>query len=217
MQGTAVLAFRVSPRWLSVTALALGSVLALACGGSATRTGEISVEFDENVDFTGFQTFSVLTPELVPEADDLATDAKLFNEAVNGLIIDAMTGPPVCMTYIPPDEVIDGTEPDLFAGNGLARTMGQGTRWQCVGGWWWGAWGWFWDPCRWRTPVTVEFEIGSLYLPVGPRPAQGEDPEPIFKGTARTLLDSGTSIDEKVRTAVREIFGQWPVQRSCAP
>ncbi|MGB8224880.1 MAG: DUF4136 domain-containing protein [Polyangiales bacterium] len=200
--------------WLFTAALC--SLSPLACG-SATRTGEINVEFDEDADFSQFETFTVLTPELVPDAEELGVDAKLFNEAVNTLIIDAMTAPPVCLTFIPPERVTDSNQPDLFAGNGLSRTTDQGTVWRCVGGWWWGTWGWFWDPCLWRTPVTVEFDVGSLYLPVGPRPAAGEDAKPIFNGTARKLLDTGTSIDDKVRTAVREIFQRWPERRTCTP
>jgi len=207
----------MSRGWLWIAGCALGLLSVLACGGGITRTGEIIVEFDESVDFSQFQTFSVLTPELVPEADELEQDAKLFNEAVNELIVEAMTAPPVCMTFIPPEQLTDTNQPDLFAGNGLSRTTEEGTQWRCVGGWWWGAWGWFWDPCLWRTPVTVEFEVGSLYLPVGPRPAEGEDVEPIFKGTARKLLETGTSIDDKVRRAVRAIFDQWPEQRTCDP
>lgn len=191
------------------------SILLLGCG-SASQVGEIVVEFDEDVDFSQFQTFTVLTPELVPEADELELEAELFNDQVNDLIVEAMTAPPVCMTYIPPEEVTDTNQPDLFAGNGLSRTVNEGTRWQCVGGWWWGVWGWFWDPCRWTTPVTVEFEVGSLYLPVGPRPAEGEDAEPVFKGTARKVLGIRTNLDDKVRTAVRAVFQRWPERRTCA-
>jgi len=206
----------MSQRWPLIVAMGVSLASVLACGSGVTRTGEISVEVDENVDFSQFQTFSVLTPELVPEADELELEAKLFNEAVNDLIVEAMTAPPVCMTFIPPEQVTETNQPDLFAGNGLSRATGEGTQWQCVGGWWWGGWGWFWNPCLWRTPVTVEFEVGSLYVPVGPRPAEGEDAEPIFKGTARALVGTGTNVDDKVQTAVRVFFEQWPEQRTCS-
>lgn len=192
------------------------SCLLVACG-SSSQVGEITVEFDEDVDFSQFQTFTVLTPELVPEADELDLEAELFNDQVNDLIIEAMTAPPVCMTYIPPEEVTETNEPDLFAGNGLARTVNEGTTWQCVGGWWWGVWGWFWDPCLWIVPVEIEFEVGSLYLPVGPRPEEGADAEPIFKGTARKVLESNTNVDATVRAAVTAIFQQWPKRRTCSP
>ena len=200
----------------------IGSLLACCClvlgaCANAGPTVEIAVEFDEEADFSVFETFTVLTPELVPEADTLDTDAKLFNEEVNELIVDAMTGPPVCMRFIPPEEVVEGNEPDLFAGNGLRQTTGEGTVWQCVGGWWWGAWGWFWDPCLWRAPVNVEIDIGSLYLPVGPRPEEGTSPEPVFRGTAQTRLRASSDVDEKVRAAVRATFQQWPERRTCSP
>ena len=203
-----------------VGALVVGvaaSVLLTSCGGSVSQLGEITVEFDEDVDFSEFETFTVLTEELVPEADWLDTEAKLFTEEVNQLIVDAMTGPPACMTFIPPEQVAAGEEPDLFAGNGLTRTTREGTQWRCVGGWWWGTWGWFWDPCLWRTPVTVEFEVGSLYLPVGPRPDEDADPEPVFIGIGRRLLDGNLDVETEVARAVRTVFERWPVRRTCSP
>jgi hypothetical protein len=198
-------------------------LLFIACGttflgcGSAVETGEIVVNYDETVDFSQFETFTVLTPELVPDAPEPGEDEEIFNELVNDLIIDAMTAPPVCMTFIPPEEVTETNQPDLFAGNGLSRTTDQGVVWRCVGGWWWGFWGWFWDPCAWLAPVPVEFEVGSLLIPVGPRPAEGEDPEPVFTGLGQSVLGTGPSIEVKVRNAVQAIFAQWPEPRSCPP
>ncbi|MGB8224579.1 MAG: hypothetical protein WCF10_18440, partial [Polyangiales bacterium] len=116
------------------------------CGG-VSRVAEITVDYDETTDFSQFETFTVLTPELVPEVREPATDEALFNDLVNDLIIEAMTSTPVCMTFIPPEEVTDTNQPDLFAANGLSRATEEGVVWQCVGGWWWGAWGRFWDPC----------------------------------------------------------------------
>ncbi|HSN84031.1 MAG TPA: hypothetical protein VLS88_15735 [Polyangiales bacterium] len=202
--------------WFFVLAASC-SILLLGCGSSTRQVGEIIVEFDRDADFSEFQTFTVLTPELVPEAEELELEAELFNDQVNDLIIEAMTGPPVCMTYIPPEEVTETNQPDLFAGNGLSRTVNEGTEWRCVGGWWWGVWGWFWNPCLWTTPITFEYEVGSLYLPVGPRPAEGEDAEPVFKGTAWKVLGTRTNIDDQVRLAVRSVFQRWPEQRTCTP
>jgi len=184
--------------------------------GSTSKVGEIAVWHDEDADFSQFETFTVLTPELVPDGREPEADEELFNERVNDLIVEAMTAEPVCMTFIPPEEVTDTNEPDLFAANSLARTTEEGVVWRCVGGWWWGAWGRFWDPCRWRTQVPVEFEVGSLDLPVGPPPTGDEDATPVFMGTARALLGTGTTVDDKVRTAVREIFQQWPYPRTCS-
>lgn len=204
------------PHQLARVALVVAAFLLVSCGNART-VGEINVEYDEDVDFSEFQTFTVLTPELVPEADALDTDAKLFSEQVNAMIIDAMTAPPVCMTYIPPEEVLQGAEPDLYAGNGVTRETREGTAWECVPGWWWGVWGWFWDPCLWLRPIPIELDVGSLYLPVGPRPEEGDDPEPVFFGTAWKLLSDDSDIDAKLESAVRAIFQQWPVRRSCSP
>jgi hypothetical protein len=203
------------PRCSALLFLAACGATLCACG-SAVETGEIVVNYDHTVDFSQFETFTVLTPELVPNAPEPGEDEEIFNEMVNDLIIAAMTAPPVCMTFIPPEEVTEANQPDLFAGNGLSRTKDEGVVWQCVGGWWWGVWGWFWDPCAWLAPVPVEFEVGSLLIPVGPRPAEGEEPEPVFTGLGQSVLGRGTSIDVKVRNAVSAIFAQWPVQRSCS-
>jgi hypothetical protein len=203
-------------RRLSILLLLTGWGGTLVGCGSAVETGEVVVNYDRTVDFSQFETFTVLTPELVPNAPEPGDDEELFNEMVNDLIIDAMTAAPVCMTFIPPDEVTASNQPDLFAGNGLSRATEEGVVWQCVGGWWWGFWGWFWDPCAWLAPVPVEFEVGSLLIPVGPRPAEGEEPEPVFTGLGQSVLDTGTNVDVKVQNAVRAIFAQWPVQRTCS-
>ncbi|MGB5812507.1 MAG: DUF4136 domain-containing protein [Polyangiales bacterium] len=203
-------------RLLLVLGVVAYAALIPGCGTSGSSI-EIVVDIDEDADFSSFQTFTVLTPELVPEADPPSDDEDRFNDQVNALIIEAMTAPPVCMTFIPPEEVADGNEPDLFAGNGLARSTEQGTSWRCVGGWWWGVWGWFWDPCLWITPIEIEFDVGSLYLPVGPRPDEGDDPAPVFMGTARKVLETSTNVDEAVRNAVSAIFVQWPESRTCDP
>jgi hypothetical protein len=190
----------------------------LGCGG-ASDTSEVVVEvnYDSRVDFSQFETFTVLTSELVPDAPEPGDDEEFFSDLVNDLIVEAMTSEPVCMTFIPPEEVTDTNRPDLFAGNGLSRTTDEGIVWQCVGGWWWGLWGWFWNPCAWLAPVPVEFDVGNLLVPVGPEPEEGEDPEPIFTGLAEAILGSESNVEEKVRYAVQAIFEQWPEQRTCAP
>jgi len=187
-----------------------------ACG-TVTETGEVTVSYDPYADFSKFETFTVLTRELVPDARPPEEDEELFNQRVNELIVEAMTSEPVCMTFIPPEDVSETNQPDLFAGNGLSRSTEDGVAWQCVGGWWWGFWGWFWDPCRWLTAVPVEFEVGSLLVPVGPRPEEGEDPEPVFTGLAQAVLGTSTNVDAKVSNAVRAIFAQWPERRTCSP
>ena len=192
------------------------SLLLLSCGDTVVATGQVVVEFDERVDFTQFETFSVITEDVMPpDAPEPGEDEVFFNDTVNEIIVEAMTAPPVCLEYIPPEEVTDTNAPDLFAANGLGRTTGEGTVWQCVPGWWWGYWGWVWDPCAWLTPVPVEFDIGNLLVPVGPPPVEGEDTRPVFAGLAQAIAGTGANVENTVRQAVQLIFNQWPDQRTC--
>jgi hypothetical protein len=149
-----------------------------------------------------------------PGTPEPGPDEEFFNNLVNDLIIEAMTSEPVCMEFVPAADV-ENNPPDLWAANGLARTTGEGTVWQCAGGWWWGWWGWQWDPCRWVTPVRVEFDVGNLFIPVGPAPVEGEDPAAIFAGLAQSVAGTGPDVETKVRAAVQEIFRQWPDPQSC--
>lgn len=207
-------------RYIPVVLLVASSVLVLSCGDSGVvQTGQIIVKYDETADFSQFNTFSVVTGDSAPPgAPEPGPDEVLFNDRVNELIIEAMTSAPVCMAYIPPDEVTDENQPDLWAANGLARTTGEGTYWQCNGGWFWGWWGWQWDPCAWLTPVPIEVDVGNLYVLVGPEPAAEEDPEAVFAGLAQSIAGTGPDLETKAGVAVEEIFAGWPIQRTtCSP
>lgn len=198
--------------------LIVGLALAGCSDDPVIQTGSVEVKVDESVDFTEFQTFSVVTADLVdppPEVPDLGDEQEAFNDFVNQLIIEAMQAEPVCLQYIPPDEVTDENQPDLWAANGLARSTDSGYVYGCCGGWWWGYWGWYWDPCAFWCPVYVEYDVGSLFVPVGPPPAEGEDPAAVFAGLARSLTDTGTPPEQLVRVAIEEIFRQWPNPRQC--
>ena len=197
--------------------LLLPSLLALSCADNTVQTGQIIVRSDPNADFESYETFSVLTADLVPDAPELDEDQQLFNEQVNEWIIEAMQAEPVCLTLIPPDEVDENDPPDLFAANGLAVETEQGVFWECMGGWWWGWWGWYWDPCKWIVPVPVEWDVGTMLIPVGPPPPEGQDADPVFAGIAEALLSSGPIDQNRVREAVTYIFQQWPDQRTCSP
>lgn len=199
--------------------LSISSLFAAGCAESTVvQTGQIIVDYDETVDFTQLERFSIVTSDLAPpDAPEPGPDEVFFNELVNGLIVDAMTKPPVCLELIPPDEVSEENEPDVWVANALARTTEEGTYWQCVGGWYWGWWGWMWDPCAWLTPIPVEFAVGNMLIPVGPRPAQGEEPDPVFLGLAQSIAGTGPDVETKARVAVEAIFAQWPVNRTCAP
>ena len=202
-----------------IICLVIASLLAASCAeDTVVTTGTIETNFDPNAPFETYQTFSVVTAAQVPDAPELGEDEQLFNDTVNEFIRQAMQNTPVCLSYIPPEDVEAGEEPDVFAGNGLAVTTEEGVVWQCVGGWWWGYWGWYWDWCKWIVPVPVEGDVGSMLIPVGPRPTDGEDPAPVFAGLARSLITPGPGYDEiAVRNAVNFIFQQWPDPRTCEP
>ena len=193
----------------------IASVAVLSCANDNTvATGQLIVEFDPTVDFSQIETFSIVTQEVAPpDAPEPSDDEVVFNNQINELIIEAMTSSPVCMEYIPREEAADRA-PDVWAANGVARTTGEGTVWQCQGGWWWGWYGWWWDPCAWLVPVPVEFDVGNLFVPVGPAPEEGVDTEMIFAGLAQSVA-TGQDVETKVAQAIQAIFAQWPVQRTC--
>ncbi|MEM8610057.1 MAG: DUF4136 domain-containing protein [Myxococcota bacterium] len=188
-----------------------GLVLAATSCGSSSQ-GTVTVEWDRTVDFTQFETFSVVTQETIennpdfPNPPELPPDAVAAIEQINALIIQAMGPTGLGYTYIPPEDVTPENQPDLWAGNVGSVTEEQGLVWECVGGWWWGFWGWYWDPCRWYYPRTVDFGVGSLLIPV----ASTSSAEPIFGGLAQGILYDGGDNAELVATAVAAIFAQWP-------
>jgi hypothetical protein len=205
-------------RYLPFTLILASSLFGLSCSNTGVvQTGSITVRSDDTVDFTQFETFSVITSDIVPPEDlpDIGEDEMAFNDMVNGLIVEAMQAPPVCLTLIDPEDVTDDNQPDLWAANGLARTTDGGYYYECVGGWWWGYWGWYWDSCAYWYPVYVEYDVGNMLIPVGPPPGEGEEPAPIFAGLAQSIVGTGPDAQTKAREAVRAIFQQWPDPRTC--
>ena len=197
--------------------LIASSLFSLSCADdTVVQTGSVDVQWDmDKIDvFKEAQTFSVITADLV-DTPDLDEDQMAFNDKVNGFIIEAMQAEPVCLTLVPANEVTPENQPDLWAANGLARETDGGYIYECVGGWWWGYWGWYWDSCAYWRPTYVEWDVGSLLIPVGPPPATGETPEMIFAGLAQSVVGTGPTPDEKVRAAVQLIFDQWPDKRVC--
>jgi hypothetical protein len=124
--------------------LVVASCLALIGCGGANDASEVVVEvnYDSRVDFSQFETFTVLTNELVPGAP----------------------------------------EPG----------------------------GVFWNPCAWLAPVPVQFEVGNLLLPVGPEPAEGEDPEPIFTALQRRSWDRSRTSRKRSATLCRRSSSNGP-------
>ena len=208
-------------RLVPLVALLAASLFALSCQDTVVRTGQITVQVNplyEN-DFDSFETFSVVTADLVDPPEDvpeIGDRQQAFNEQVNELIIEAMTNEPVCMEFIAPEQVTAENQPDLWAANGLAQETNGGYVYECCGGWWWGWWGWYWNPCATLCPTWVEYDIGSLLVPVGFPVASGDDPQYVFAGLAQALVDPNTTV-ETIEFAIQEIFRQWPVQRSCSP
>ena len=196
--------------------IAVSSLFVLSCADSTVvQTGQIIVDYDETFDFSQLETFSIVTDDLAPPGTpEPGPDERLFNERVNELIVEAMTSTPVCLELVEPDEITDESK-HVWAANGLARTVGEGTYWQCVGGWFWGWWGWQWDPCAWVRPIPVEFDVGNLLIPVGQPPQEGEDPDPSFVGLAQSVVGNSSELETKARAAVEAIFAQWPDPRTC--
>jgi len=187
-------------------------LLCSSCANDVVQTGTVEVQTDEDADFSAYQTFSVVTADLVDPDDlpELSEEQIAFNDKVNDLIIEAMQAEPVCLTFIPPDEVTEANQPDLWAANGLGQSTDGGYYYECVGDWWWGYWGWYWDPCAYWYPVYVEYDVGSLLILAGPPPVGTEEPAPVFAGLAQSVLGTGPDLDTKVQNAVQAIFDQWP-------
>lgn len=199
------------------TFLVASALLAAGCADDSSSVA-VSTRYDQTVDFTRFQTFSVVTKEIAeqnPDFPDLDSDQEAFNDAVNNLIIEAMQAEPVCLTFIRPEDITEQNQPDVWAANGLARETEEGYYYDCCGGYWWGYWGWYWDPCAYWCPQYVQYDVGSLLVPVGfPPAASGEEPDAVFAGLAQAVLDP-TPDDAQVREAVERIFQQWPDERTC--
>jgi hypothetical protein len=185
------------------------------CNDDTVQTGTVEVNYDENVDFSQFQTFSVVTKDLV-DLPELDPEQEAFNDMVNDLIVQAMQAEPVCMTFIPPEQVTDQYQPDLWAANGLGRSTEGGYYYECCGGWWWGYWGWYWDPCAYWCPSYVEYDVGTLLIPVGRKPMEGQEAVALFAGLAQSILNTGPDVQTKVRQAVQDIFAKWPVKNTCS-
>ena len=208
-------------RYIPFLVLAVSAVAASGCANDTVvvQTGSVEVQWDqEQIEvFKAAQTFSVVTseiipPENVPELDD---EQRILSDDINEIIRSAMEAEPVCLTYVDPTEVTEENQPDLWAANGTAKSTDGGWYYECVGGWWWGYWGWYWDSCAYWRPTYVEWDVGSLLVPVGPPPAEAGEPELIFAGLAQSVIGTGADTETKIREAVRLIFEQWPDKRTC--
>ncbi len=207
-------------RHSSFVLIAVSSLLVLSCADSTVvQTSSLDVQWnrDNIADFQSAQTFSVVTSDIVPpdRLPDLDDEQMAFSDMVNDLIVEAMQAEPVCLSFIDPDDVTEENQPDLWAANGVSRETNGGYYYECVGGWWWGYWGWYWDSCVDWVPTYVQYDVGSLLIPVG-LPPEGEDsPHLIFAGLAQSVLGTGADTPAKVSAAIEQIFQQWPDPRTC--
>jgi hypothetical protein len=203
-------------------ATALGLV-ALSCNDDVVQTGEITTWTNPLYanEFSTYRTFSVITeaqiPDEVPDLGEDQDDFEAFNRKVNQLIIEAMQAEPVCLEYVPAEQTSEQEQPDLWAANGLRRSTNGGYVYECCGGWWWGWWGWYWDPCAYWCPTYVQYDVGSLFVPVGLPVASTGDPDVVFGGLAQSVLGTGQQVDDELlRNAIQAIFNDWPDPRQCS-
>jgi len=199
---------------------AAAALFVLSCADSTVvQTGSVDVQWnrDNLADFENAKKFSVVTSDIVPpdRLPDLDADQEAFNDMVNDLIVEAMQAEPVCLTFIDPDDVTDENQPDLWAANGVSRETAGGYYYECVGGWWWGYWGWYWDSCAYWVPTYVEYDVGSLLVPIGLPPVGDATPDLIFAGLAQSVVGSGGDAMTKAQQAIELIFEKWPDPRSC--
>lgn len=207
-------------RYSSFVLIAVSSLLVLSCADSTVvQTSSLDVQWnrDNIADFQSAQTFSVVTSDIVPpdRLPDLDDEQMAFSDMVNDLIVEAMQAEPVCLSFIDPDDVTEENQPDLWAANGVSRETNGGYYYECVGGWWWGYWGWYWNSCAYWVPTYVEYDVGSLLIPVGLPIVGDPPPDLIFAGLAQSVVGSGADSETKARQAVQLIFEQWPDKRTC--
>ena len=207
-------------RYITLAFIGASFVLASSCADDTivqTATFEVQFNPDNIADFQNAQTFSVVTSDIIPEEalPDLDENQMAFTDTVNDMIVEAMQAEPVCLTFIDPDDVTDENQPDLWAANGVARDTNGGYVYQCVGGWWWGYWGWYWNSCAYWVPTYVEYDVGSLLIPVGLPIVGDPPPDLIFAGLAQAVVGSGGDPETNARQAVELIFSQWPDPRTC--
>ena len=207
-------------RYITLAFLGASFVLASSCADDTiVQTASVEVQYNPNNldDFQNAQTFSVVTSDIVPDEalPDLDENQMAFIDTVNDMIVEAMQAEPVCLRFIDPDDVTDENQPDLWAANGVARDTNGGYFYECVGDWWWGYWGWYWNSCAYWVPTYVEYDVGSLLIPVGLPVVGDPPPDLIFAGLAQAVVGSGGDPETNARQAVELIFSQWPDPRTC--
>jgi hypothetical protein len=191
---------KMMKRFTSFLFLALFLLIMLGCSDD-DPTGEVNVEWDQQVDFTQFQTFGIVTSaqtgiDGLPNAPE---EVIAFNDYVNQQI----------RLQFQNLGLTESANPDVWVGN-LAWVGEQSSIvYECVPGNWWGYWGWYWDYCAWSYPTIVDYEVGSLLITVG----QAAPEKPVFIGLARGI-DPSVDTRDRVDTAVAEIFSQWPSEQT---
>lgn len=188
-------------RFTAFLFLVVFSLIMFGCSDDDSPTGEVDVEWDQQADFTQFQTFGIVTSaqtgiDGLPNAPE---EIVAFNDYVNQQI----------RLQLQNLGLTESATPDVWVGNLAWLTEQSSIIYECVPGDWWGYWGWYWDYCDWVYPTIVDYEVGSLLITVGEAATQN----PVFIGLARGIEPS-VDTRNRVDTAVADIFSQWPSEQT---
>ena len=123
--------------------------------------------------FKAAETFSVITADLVDPPPDLEGEQTAFNDMVNrddqGRYAGRASLPHPSRADV---TSADEAEPSPSQTFGLPTDSGEPPKAvgllssaSVVG--WWGYWGWYWDSCAYWRPTYVEWDVGSMLIPVG--------------------------------------------------
>src|SRR5918993_833506 len=125
---------KMMKRFTSFLFLALFLLIMLGCSDD-DPTGEVNVEWDQQVDFTQFQTFGIVTSaqtgiDGLPNAPE---EVIAFNDYVNQQI----------RLQFQNLGLTESANPDVWVGNLAWLTTQSSIVYECVPGDWWGYWGWY--------------------------------------------------------------------------
>jgi len=181
--------------------LAVFFLMMFGCSDDDGPSGEVRVEWDQQANFTQFQTFGIVTSvqagfDGLPNAPE---EVVAFNDYVNQQI----------RLQLQSLGLTESATPDVWVGNLAWLNEQSSIVYECVPGDWWGYWGWYWEPCDWVYPTIVDYEVGSLLITVGEAATQ----TPVFIGLARGV-EPREDTPDRVDAAVADIFSQWPVEQT---
>lgn len=198
-------------RWLPGTGLASCLLLAGLSVGCSDEdedvcTDTVVTRADDDADFDSYETFAVFEigsgdgaggmggSASIP--DDVQVNIEEANQAASRELLRRG------LKSVNPDQ----EDPDLWIVS-LAKTEEEeGTYWACVPGPGWWGWYYYWDPCAWLEPINFEYTVGTLAVTLVDSKAE----EPVFGGAAQGILECTNNLDERIGSAVAEIFDDYP-------